>query len=362
MNGTSSNTATISGEVSPALAGLGVRMPRPGRGGRAMGAGGADDEAVVEPMSVRVVRWVTRASVVGLALSAIVHLIFLMVSGVITWPSGGGGGSGGEPTGPIELAVITARELSAAENAPVSVLAPGVDEPTPDATASSLSMTPSAETPGGQATPGSSDLGGIGAGLGGSGNGTGDGLGDGPGGGAGGGGAKFFGVEARGERFVYVVDISGSMNEMRADGPPKIEGLKSELTRSLEGLGEGAMFLVIPFETDSRPLLNRERWFDASDRNKKVAIEAIRQLIAGGGTNPQTAFTTAFTVKPRPDAIYFMTDGLFDEGILTRVAMMNRGEPKIPIHCIAFGDNAAVDLLKRMAAESGGKFSKVEGP
>lgn len=312
-----------------------------------------------EPVSEKVIRWVTRASVAGLVISLVVHITFLFVSGAIKWREGGGGG-GGTPTGPVELAVITATELSAMENAPVSMLAPGVDEPT-DQQTSAMAATPSIESAGGQAPDGTGELGGLGDGLGGAGDGTGIGLGDGTGG-AGGGGAKFFGVEARGQRFVYIVDISGSMSEGAVEGPRKIDGLKAALIASIDGLGEGAQFLVLPFESDTRPLLNRERWTDAGDRNKRLAIGAVQQLTAAGGTNPSPAFTTAFMLKPRPDAIYFMTDGIFDEGAALRIALMNKTEPKVPIHTIAFGDNAAIPLMQRIAKESGGTYKKVEAP
>ncbi len=62
-------------------------------------------------------------------------------------------------------------------------------------------------------------------------------------GGAGGGGAKFFGVEARGSRFIFIVDVSGSMEG------GKIVTLRSELTKSIDGLAENSLFIEgdLPF-------------------------------------------------------------------------------------------------------------------
>jgi hypothetical protein len=327
---------------------------RPQAGGPASAPGPARTKDSVTDL---VIRWATRATVAGIAVSVIAHIIFLIASGAITF-GGGGAPAGTRPTGPIEVATMTVAELRAIEEMPVSTLTPGVDEPDPNARLD-LSATPSLESAGGQSVPGTGDLGGTGDGLGGAGNGLGIGVGDGLSGGAGE-GARFFGVEARGQRFIYIVDISGSMAEVAAeDNPPKIDILKRELVTSLEALADGTQFIIYPFETDTRPLLSSERWLVASEKNKKTAIDAVRLLTAGGGTNPSNAFTSAFLVKPRPDAIYFMTDGIFDEGIAVRIAALNRTEPQVPIHTIAFGDNAAFALMQRIAKDSGGTYLKV---
>lgn len=56
----------------------------------------------------------------------------------------------------------------------------------------------------------------------------------------------------------------------------------------------------------------------------------------GGGTNPQPAFEQAFRLEPRPDVIFFMTDGAIPASVIPRVAALNRREPKVKINSIQF--------------------------
>ncbi|MGQ0628584.1 MAG: hypothetical protein ACT4PL_10850, partial [Phycisphaerales bacterium] len=193
----------------------------------------------------------------------------------------------------------------------------------------------------------------IGNGLGGAGSGDGIGVGDGSGG-SGGGGAKFFGVEARGQRFVWVCDISGSMSERL-----KLSQLKVELERSLDGLLDTSQFMVFFFESDVVPLRGKQGWRDASSRNKNEAFAHLKELMARGGTNPIPAFVGAFSMKPRPDAIYFMTDGLFDQEVVDRISVMNKTGKKVPVHCLAFGDRSSEVLMKKIATDSGGTYKYV---
>jgi hypothetical protein len=195
----------------------------------------------------------------------------------------------------------------------------------------------------------------VGEGLGGSGTGEGIGVGGGSGG-AEGGGAKFFGVEARGARFAYIVDISGSMEG------PKIVTLRRELSSSIDGLPENAQFMIYFFESQTVPIGGRDKWMEAVAKNKNWAINIISRVEARGGTEPGGAFSNAFGLSPKPDAIYFMTDGLFDAGIADRVAAMNRKGKKVPIHCIAFAEKGSEALMRRIAEQSGGTYTYIEGP
>jgi hypothetical protein len=198
-------------------------------------------------------------------------------------------------------------------------------------------------------------LGQIAEGLGGAGGGD---IGDGEGlgaGGAGGGAANFFGVEARGSRFAYVVDISGSMQG------EKLAALKIELNSSVNALLEHMSYFVVPFSNGAQPLGERRKWTGASGEGKRWAGERVNELQAEGGTQPWPALEIVLTMKPAPDAVYFMTDGHFDAEVADMIAVRNRGARKIPIHCIAFGDESAEELLRKIAGQSGGTYAHVKG-
>ncbi|MGP1310680.1 MAG: hypothetical protein ACTS27_10825, partial [Phycisphaerales bacterium] len=169
----------------------------------------------------RLALWVSSAGSAGLALSIVLHILLGAAAATIVVSSGGGGrGDGVIPTGAQGLAVETTLvdlpvdAFDAGAETDFSDL-PAIETPDVDLTQLAGGAGVQIDLP--SAAPGSlSNLAGSGLG-GGSGDGFGDGMGDlgAGGGGGGGGGAKFFGVEARGSRFVYVVDLSGSMDGQR---------------------------------------------------------------------------------------------------------------------------------------------------
>jgi len=262
-----------------------------------------------------------------------------------------GGASGPERgNGELELAVMTNAELSRlSQQAPTPVPTPRTDAQSPEQTLNPLSDVVGVPD---ASTDTATDIhitGGAGADL---------GAGMAIGGGAGLGGASFFGVEARGARFVYIVDVSGSMSG------EKLDTLQIELTDSLNGLSPRASFAVLLFSTDVLPIGGKARWWDAKDAAKAAAAREIRAISARGGTNPLPAFEMAFALKPRPDAIYFMTDGLFVESAASEIAELNRqadGAPT-PIHCISFVSREAAQLMRAIARQSGGSYTHIEGP
>ncbi|MGP1311143.1 MAG: vWA domain-containing protein, partial [Phycisphaerales bacterium] len=143
----------------------------------------------------------------------------------------------------------------------------------------------------------------------------------------------------------------------------RLTSLKSELTNSLDGLLTASSFLVVLFNSDAVPLGGRVKWIDASEPAKRRIYEMLGKVVAGGGTHPSDALEIAFSLKPRPDAIYFMTDGLFDTAVAEQVARLNRQERNlVPIHCIAFGTRDAEALMRQIAQASGGSFTYIAGP
>jgi hypothetical protein len=312
------------------------------------------------PLEV-IVHTVKRASVSALALSLVIHAILWLIAAVVVIGHGSYGGEGGSgtPGGPTEMAIVTEGELTQLQDQALGVQTPTV----PDAPMKDVDVTTQITDAGAAAVGGSSggELGEIGSLAGGGdislGGGEGMGLG-----GSGGGGANFFGVEAQGSRFAYLVDVSGSMNDPLAaehEGR-KIDQLKAELTRSTQGLMETSHFLIVKFSSDADVLGEKREWVEASPSGKKVFKTLIATLGPEGGTNPLPGFEIMFSMRPRPDAIYFMTDGEFDSSVVDEVAAMNQ-KFKIPIHCIDLGSRAGEDNLKKIANGSKGTFRFIGG-
>jgi hypothetical protein len=119
--------------------------------------------------------------------------------------------------------------------------------------------------------------------------------------------SKLFGLEARGAKFVYVFDRSGSMSEFR--GRP-LRSAKEELIASLADLDERNQFYVIFYNEEPRLLQlgpTKGRLVFATPDNKQVANDFISGIQADGGTNHVAALDIA--LRLRPDVIFLLTDG-----------------------------------------------------
>jgi predicted metal-dependent peptidase len=179
------------------------------------------------------------------------------------------------------------------------------------------------------------------------------------GGAVGGSAARFFGVEARGSRFAYIVDISGSMNDQR------MSALKREVIASIAGLLDHAKFTVVTYNSRAESLTG-SRWFVADERSKRETGSEIGGLVSSGGTEPSHAFAMVSRMRPKADAIYFMTDGNIagdEQGkLVRRINLMNRSSGvRTRVHCITFMNKDSEKFMRRIARMTGGTYTHVGG-
>jgi hypothetical protein len=327
------------------------------------GQGGMGGGQIAPPMSLgeRIIHWVVSVSSVGLVLSVLIH-IMLMLSAFLVTVGVAGLGSRGSGGGDFNINLTSEGSLTGImDSAPLDALAPSVM----DKEVAELPTAGVAEGSGGMDSPGAgAGLGPIESGLGGAGGGD---IGDGKGlgsGGSGSGGASFFGLEAKGSRFLYICDISGSMDwdEHGMANGKRLRTLKGELTSSIQALLEHMQFYVIFFSSGAVPINpDNTKWIMAKDTGKRWAVDRIGNLHAFGGTEPWGAFELAFQMKPAPDAIYFMTDGEFDPAVAIRIQAVNVGSRKIPIHCITLVERSGEEVMRKIASDSGGTYVHVPG-
>jgi hypothetical protein len=143
--------------------------------------------------------------------------------------------------------------------------------------------------------------------------------------------AVFMGVKAAGKRFCIIADCSGSM---AFNG--RMVRLKKEMGRTLKALTDDQEFYVIYFSSDAIPMPAKS-WRRGGKDVKKI-LPWIGLQPAEGSTEPMPAFALAFRLKPRPDAIYFLTDGIIPTNVPAQVARLNGvGANRVPIHAILFG-------------------------
>ncbi len=280
----------------------------------------------------------------GVLISLVVHLGIVVYLDLIRRAVPGGSAV---QAASIEFAVLPQEELTHLEELRLDDLAP-------DLTGDPHEQAPSDVVPF-DPDPASSGLDASAAGsvpaLGGSGAGSGSGSGSGSGLGGGGAGATFFGVGSRGTRFAYIVDVSGSMGQNR-----KLEIAMRELARSIESLPDYAWFYVVLFSSEISMPRTLEGWTRAKPSTTSTLIRWLNQVDPGGGTQPAPAFHQAFSLDRRPDAIFFLTDGLMPPDIASIVADLNGRGRRVVINTIAFGDPAGQDQLKEIARQSGGVY------
>ncbi len=174
----------------------------------------------------------------------------------------------------------------------------------------------------------------------------------------------FMGAVGTGRRFCIIADNSGSMR-----GTP-IEVLKYELGRTLQSIRADSEFYVIFFNSKAVPQPT-PGWLKGVSGVPQV-WPWIQSIEAGGTTKPQVGFEVAFQLNPRPDAIFFMTDGAIPPDVPQVVLGMNDKAPRIPIHTILFSKinpkaspqsvARVVEPMRVIAFQSGGTFSAVPVP
>lgn len=296
----------------------------------------------------------------GLAFSLVVHLVVLGIAAIVTIDFGSpdaGGNQGDE----VDFAILTDAELAQMQSpqltyesfevAPVATDAARVDLLSDQLSENSIDELADSIAP--TLNPGGGSLTSIDTSTGSAGAGTGD-------------GASFFGLEASGRRFAYIVDISGSMNTLDASGAfTRWDQTRSELIRSISSLDENALFCVMLYSSNAIAIFGQGNWTQATAPNKTLAARTLVGFSPNGGTKPLAGFEMVFDLDPLTDAVYFMTDGRFDTDIPGKVRALNRRE-LVPIHTILFGElanpddaQAALNMMRQIARQSGGKFTHV---
>jgi uncharacterized protein YegL len=204
----------------------------------------------------------------------------------------------------------------------------------------------------------------------------------------------FYGLKTSGQKVVFVVDISGSMegkNEgtiqdrvtgmaVQASGSAignaiggslgsfvgqqttsevtKLGGAKRELIPAIQGLPDTTSFSIITFGNDVKPWLLGMSAADAKNRN--IAAAFVKDLEANGGTPARRALEEAFRY---PDAtlIFFVSDGQPTDSnaadILTRVRELN-AQRHVVVSTVGLGGDQDERFLTQLATENGGRYVK----
>jgi hypothetical protein len=173
--------------------------------------------------------------------------------------------------------------------------------------------------------------------------------------------SEFFGITIESHRVLFILDVSGSMNEptrgmyVGEQGEPRFDLAKRELLKALEGLDQNSFFNIVTFASDVSPW--RERIVQKTETTLAEAKEFVERLAANGGTNLYSSLALAFD-DPDVDTVYLLSDGepsvgavIDPRGIRDRVAAWNKHRGVV-INCIAVG--GSFQVLEWLAQDTGG--------
>ncbi|MDA1051991.1 MAG: hypothetical protein O3C40_16110 [Planctomycetota bacterium] len=182
---------------------------------------------------------------------------------------------------------------------------------------------------------------------------------------------SFFGTVARGNSFVYVLDVSPSMNARRGE---RLERAVLELLQSLDQLNEKQRFYVIVFGWGTRRMFDSEQLYPspipATLGNKQRLRDWLAQVQTIPGTDPRKALEIGLALQP--SAIFFLSDGefnkpdrgkFFSDDTAEAEDVINAGEPTaIPIHTVAFEDRSCEARMNGIATLTNGQHRFVPAP
>jgi hypothetical protein len=175
--------------------------------------------------------------------------------------------------------------------------------------------------------------------------------------------AGIFGLEAPGQKFVYVFDHSASMGD--PSGRP-LAAAKEELLASIEALGESRQFHVIFYNERLMvfaPQGHRGRPIFADDEAKRAVRRFVDAVDADGGTRHYEAIAAA--LKLAPDAVFILTDADENDDLTEdehRRLVRLLGKSRCMVAQFGGGEGRRSPRLAQLAADSSGDYRVVDSP
>ena len=191
--------------------------------------------------------------------------------------------------------------------------------------------------------------------------------------------SNFMGIKSKANKILFIIDYSASMK-----GRDKV--MRSELTKAIEKLPAVGSVSVIFFSgptwvagEDASALHKnwsgsnnggwkpnegynpvRPKWLPVTPSVKKKLATAVRETPLTFGTVWDNSFEWAFYMNPKPDVIYFMTDGNANKNF-QGIDLIKQKKGKTKIYTIGYGAPAGAKLpLEEIAAMTGGKSKFVD--
>ena len=198
------------------------------------------------------------------------------------------------------------------------------------------------------------------------------------------------GIKMGGDRILILIDASASMldetivnilrrrhmPEARKLEAPKWRRVVSTVEWLVSQLPRSSKYQVYTFNDSSKPLLSGTdtEWLDASDsKTLEEVVQSLRKVIPQKGTSLHKAFASFKAMRPLPDNVFLVTDGLPTQGQskpwgkkvtaekrLRHFEEAARAVPRgVPVNVILFpieGDPLAASAYWKLAGATNGAF------
>ena len=203
------------------------------------------------------------------------------------------------------------------------------------------------------------------------------------------------GLKVGGRRVMILVDASASMldetvvNIIRRRNMSRREKMESpkwkKVVETVDWLttqfSPQSEFQIYVFSREARPLIEGTagRWLPAEDlRDLDAAVSALRKVVPGEGTSLVGAFEAVGSMKPRPDNVFLLTDGLPTLGRVSARSSKKKGgtidetgrvrlfgmaikelPSRVPVNVLLYpleGDPQAAVAYWELARRTGGAF------
>ena len=198
------------------------------------------------------------------------------------------------------------------------------------------------------------------------------------------------GLKLGGKRILILLDVSGSMLDDTIVNIIRIRNMRDGLKRNapkwvqtlrmVEWLTarfpRGSQYQIYVFSTETRPALPGQdgKWLKVGNTAElNSVLEALGKIVPEGGTNLERAFAAIGKLRPRPDNVYLITDGLPTQGSRRvrgatingkqRLNLFTRAEKQlpggVPVNVILTpleGDPEAAFAYWRLAMSTNGSF------
>jgi hypothetical protein len=183
--------------------------------------------------------------------------------------------------------------------------------------------------------------------------------------------ASFFGTSSQGDYFVYILDVSPSMNARRG---MRLVRAVEELLRSIAQLREDQNFYVIVFGWQTRQMFDdrspHPECVPATLQNKQRLRDWLARVSTISGTDPRRSLRVSLQMMP--SAIFLLSDGQFNKpkhsphfgspGPDAIDIVHSTADGRTPINAIAFENPASAPAMAEIAAATGGDHRYVPPP